>query len=354
MLTTNSAPEPDAPERSWFSISSPTERTRDCTAVAVIAHILPIALWLAWTAQPCAATEAPIHLAQRSTDLLQLGKNMLGLGEETPEGQTTTGITNGVPFLVRFRDTVGGLKPGAPVHVRGMQMGAVREVRITFDPATASFDIPVVIELDPTPFKGKATGADANRVQDAVAAMVRKGLRADLAPANLIPGELGVTLELQPDATPADLRKGEGGLLEIPTTGRPFEPLTTKLERISERISALPLEQAAVDMNKLIAAARRNVEDPALRRLLSNLAETSEALTPAARRLDPTLRAAADLAARASTALAEARLMLERSDALPQELESALREFTNSVHSLRLLAEMLERQPQALLRGKPS
>ena len=283
-----------------------------------------------------------------------MGKDALGLGEQTPEGQASTGITNGVPFLVRFRDTVGGLEPGAPVHVRGMQMGAVREVRITFDPATASFEIPVVIELDPTPFKGEATDADANRVQDAVAAMVRKGLRAELAPANLIPGELGVMLELQPEAAPAELRHGEGGLLEIPTTGTPFEPLTTKLERVAARVSDLPLEQTVAQMNSLIAAARRRVEDPALRRLLTNLAETSEALTPAARRLDPTLRAAADMAARASAALAEARLLLERSEALPQELESALVEFTDSARSLRLLADMLERQPQALLLGKGS
>ena len=331
---------------------SERKRRRDFQrSIATIIHVLT-GIWLAWTTQPCAASQASIQMALKSSDLFELGKDALGLGEQTPEGQASTGITNGVPFLVRFRDTVGGLEPGAPVQVRGMQMGAVREVRITFDPATASFEIPVVIELDPAPFKGEATDTDANRVQDAVAAMVRKGLRAELAPANLIPGELGVMLELQPEAAPTELRHGEGGLLEIPTTGLPFEPLTTKLARVAARVSDLPLEQTVAQMNSLIAAARRRVEDPALRRLLTNLAETSEALIPAARRLDPTLRAAADMAARATTALAEARLLLERSEALPQELESVLGEFTDSARSLRLLAETLERQPQALLLGK--
>jgi paraquat-inducible protein B len=233
-----------------------------------------------------------------------------------------------------------------------MQMGAVREVRITFDLATASFEIPVVIELDPKPFIGEATNPEAKRVQDAVAAMVRKGLRAELAPANLFPGELGVMLELQPEAAPAELRHGEGGLLEIPTTGMPFEPLTSKLERFAARVYGLPLEQTVAQMNSLIAGARRGVEDPALHRLLTNLAETSEALTTTARRLDPTLRAAADMAARANAALADAGLLLERSEALPQELESALVEFADAARSLRLLADMLERQPQALLLGK--
>jgi paraquat-inducible protein B len=330
------------------------KRRRDSQrSIATIMHILLTGL-LTWTTQPCAASQAPIQLAQGPSDLFQMGKEFLGLGEPTPEGQERTGITNGVPFLVRFRDTVGALEPGAPVNVRGMRMGAVREVRISFDPARASFEIPVVIELDPTPFKGEATNADAKRVQDAVAAMVRKGLRAELAPANLFPGELGVMLELQPEAAPAELRHAEGGLLEIPTTGTPFEPLTSKLERVAARVYGLPLEQTVAQMNSLIAAARRRVEDPALRRLLTNLAETSEALTPAARRLDPTLRAAADMAARASAAVADARLLLERSEAVPQELESALVEFADSARSLRLLADMLERQPQALLRGKGS
>jgi len=324
-------------------------------STGTIIPALLIGLWLAWTAQPCAASEASIQLAQSATDLLQLGKEAVGLGEQTPEGEAGTGIANGVPFLVRFRDTVGGLRPGAAVHVRGMQMGAVREVRITFDPATASFDIPVVIELDPTPFKqGEATEADARRVQDAVAAMVRKGLRAELGAANLIPGGLAVMLELQPEAAPAELRQGEGGLPEIPTTGMPLESLPAQVERVAERVAALPLEQTVAETNGLIAAARRIVEDPALKRLLANLAETSEALAPAAKHLDPALRAAADMATRASAALAATRVLLDQSEALPQQVDRALGEFTDAARSLRLLAEMLERQPQALLRGKSS
>jgi paraquat-inducible protein B len=325
------------------------------SSIATILPALLAGLWLACTPQPCAASQAPVQLAQSATDLLQLGKDAVGMGEQTPEGEAGTGITRGVPFLVRFRDTVGGLRPGAAVHVRGMQMGAVREVRITYDPATASFDIPVVIELDPTPFKqGQATEADARRVQDAIAAMVRKGLRAELGAANLIPGGLAVMLELRPEAAPAELRQAEGGLPEIPTTGAPLASLAAQVERVATRVAALPLEQTVAEVNGLIAAARRIVEDPALKRLLASLAETSEALAPAVRHLDPTLRAAADMAARAGAALAETQALLGQSKTLPHELDRALGELTHAARSLRLLADMLERQPQALLHGKGS
>ena len=331
--------------------------TQPGRSTATITPVLLVCLCLAGAAPPAgAAAEAPVRLAQSAGDLLDMGKEALGLGETTPEGTARTGIASGVPFLVRFRDTVGSLEPGASVLVRGMRMGTVREVRVTFDPATASFAIPVVIELDPRPFTAgepaEPTGAAAARVHGAIGAMVRDGLRAELAAANLFPGALAVALEMRPEAGPAELRQAEGGPPEIPTTGTPLEPLAAKLERMAARVAALPLERIVAELEGLLAAARRRVEDPALPRLLANLAEASEALAPAARRLDPTLRAAADLAAQASAGLAETRALLERSRTLPHELERALEELTATARSLRQLAEMLERRPEAVLRGK--
>ena len=166
--------------------------------------------------------------------MLQLGKEALGLTETTPEDSEQTDITNGVPFLIRFRETVGSLEAGAPVLVRGMQMGAVRDVTISFDAATASFNIPVVIELDPAPFTaGEPTGEAAKRVYGVIDAMVRNGLRAEIVGANLLMGSLAVALEVRPESPPAELRQGHGGPPEIPTVSSPFEPLSARLERVA-------------------------------------------------------------------------------------------------------------------------
>ena len=68
----------------------------------------------------------------------------------------------------------------------GASHGAVREVRIVFDPAAEDFDIPVVVELDPRPFVGGEPGPDAPaRVEAAVADLVRHGLRARVGTRNL-------------------------------------------------------------------------------------------------------------------------------------------------------------------------
>src|SRR3954447_15256679 len=98
------------------------------------------------------AEDAAQRAVQGAGELLERGKAAVGLGREDPEGRTATGVSGGVPFLVRFKGTVGGLEPGDPVEVRGMRMGAVRGVRIVFAPAAEDFDIPVVVELDPRPF----------------------------------------------------------------------------------------------------------------------------------------------------------------------------------------------------------
>ena len=286
--------------------------------------ILLTGFCLAWVAAPCAAASPPVQLAQSAGDLLKLGKEALGLTETTPEGSEQTGITNGVPFLIRFRETVGSLEAGAPVLVRGMQMGAVREVKITYDAATASFNIPVVIELDPAPFTaGEPTGEAAKRVYGVIDAMVRNGLRAEIVGANLLMGSLAVALEVQPEAPPAELRQGHGGPPEIPTVSSPFQPLSARVERVAARISALPLEQTVRELEGLIAAARRIVEDPAVPRFLANVASASDALVPAARQLDPTLRAATALTDQAGESLAEVQELLSQSRALPVQIEKA-------------------------------
>src|SRR3954451_10655388 len=142
-----------------------------------VSLLLPLLVACTVLGVACAARaeDAAQRAVQGAGELLERGKAAVGLGREDPEGRTTTGVSGGVPFLVRVRGTVGGLEPGDPGEVRGMRMGAVREVRDAFDPAAEDFDIPVVVELDPRPFVGGEPGADAPaRVEGAGAAGRRR------------------------------------------------------------------------------------------------------------------------------------------------------------------------------------
>ena len=132
----------------------------------------------------------------------------------------------------------------------------------------------------------------------------------------------------------------------------PFQSLNAHVEQVIDRISALPLEPIAADLQRLITAARRLAEDPALPQILTNLATASDALVPAARQLEPTLRAAAAMAAQARAGVADVQGLLDQSGTLPDQLAHSLEEFQDAARSMRVLAEMLERQPEALLRGR--
>ena len=300
-----------------------------------------------------AAASPPVQMAEAPADVWELGKEALGLGETTPEGEESTGIANGVPFVVRFRDTVGSLKAGAPVLVRGMRMGLVREVKVTFDPSINSFVIPVVIELDPTPFlAGENAEHAARRVEAIMGDMVRNGLRAELASGNLLIGALAVALEIEAGAPPAELGQGHAGMAEIPTARSPYRSPTDQLEQVMTRVAALPLEQVVGELNGLIGAARKIVDDPALLQLLRNLATTSEELAVAAQQLEPALEALTSAAEQARASLAEAERLADDSQALPEELHHLLEEGANAARSLRTLMDMLVRQPEALLRGR--
>ena len=52
-------------------------------------------------------------------------------------------------FAVRFAGSVQGLAAGAPVTIRGLRVGTVREISVTFDSATGALDVPVVIDVVP-------------------------------------------------------------------------------------------------------------------------------------------------------------------------------------------------------------
>ncbi|MBB0233204.1 MlaD family protein, partial [Streptomyces calidiresistens] len=119
-------------------------------------------------------------------------------------------------FLVRVGGSVEGLAVGAPVTMRGYRVGTVREVAVTFDTGTGRLDVPVVIDIVPGSLIIDGQRPEtADGLLDAVATLVRRGLRAQLASPSLLAASREVALDLVPDATPTGL--GDGTPPEIPS-----------------------------------------------------------------------------------------------------------------------------------------
>jgi paraquat-inducible protein B len=334
-------------------------RAGPCSSVVLLAAALLVLT--PHSAPPACAQaaqgEGPLdRAAGRAGELIERGREAIGLGQEDPEGSAATGIVGGVPFLARFKGSVGALQPGAPVDVLGMRMGTVREVRAVFDPATTSFDIPVVFELDPAPFVAGEKGAAATeKVYAAVDAMVRQGLRARIGTYRLLQGDMLLRLDTERGASPAELRR-DGATPEVPAAAAQPVGLGAQLDGVLARLNALPMEQAVLDLQAAAGAARRMVESPELReavaRLSSLVAAVEQQAGPLMARLDEVTRSATVLAGQAQSTVAGTNRLLADSRGLPDQLEELLRELASMARSTRILVDYLERHPDALLRGK--
>ena len=113
---------------------------------------------------PALAQEAPSDLEARARALVE---ERLGALLDSVGRPAAASLPEGVRFAVRFEGNVQGLVAGAPVTIRGLRVGTVREITVTFDSATGALDVPVVIDVVPAT-KGVVRSIETRRVGLAV------------------------------------------------------------------------------------------------------------------------------------------------------------------------------------------
>jgi paraquat-inducible protein B len=244
------------------------------------------------------------------------------------------------PVRMVFHESVRGLAAGAPIDFRGITIGEVRSIELVFDKQRRRSSIEVRAELYPERLRSRTAagkGADERLAGAAVLErLMQRGLAAQLRQGNLLTGQLYVALDLTPNRA-APQSPAEPGALTIPTMPSSFTELQTTVARIARKLEQLPLEELAADA----------------RRSLRSLDQTMAAVEKLTRSTEQTLvpEAGAALASLRET-LAHAHSVLDADAPTQSELRATLREVAQAADAIRLLAEMLERQPEALLRGK--
>ncbi|TMH30059.1 MAG: MCE family protein [Betaproteobacteria bacterium] len=239
-------------------------------------------------------------------------------------------------YVLVFNQSVRGLQPGAPVDFRGIVVGEVAAIHTQYDPQNERISIPVEIRVYPERFTSRLRGGapKAGRLgKDGkfVARLVERGLRAQLRTASLLTGQLYVALDFFPDAPRASLDLAQSPP-ELPTTASALEDLHTTLVGM------------AGNFNRTLQTL-----DALVKRLDTELAPEARATLAEMRKaLAETTKTMGD----ASRTFASAEKSLAPDSALFGELQDAAREFARTAQSLRTLADYLERNPQALLRGK--
>ncbi len=272
-------------------------------------------------------------------------------------------IRNGVPFAIRFDSQVRGLAPGASVEIKGIRIGAVTAIDLAYEQETNSFAVFVSLVLQPDLFPAMgARPQNAEETYAAVAQLVDKGLRAHLASRQLIGGPLVVDLDIVDDEPPASLDRAHEPPL-IPAGPSRAEKVKEHLQAFIQRIGNLPLESLVDDAKSSLLALKALVEGPELKQALANLRDSTAELDAFVERLDGrtervvqqvngTIASAGRMLDQAGETLVSVQNSLGPRSPILADLRKLLHEVDGAARSLRLMADYLERHPDALLRGK--
>lgn len=292
-------------------------------------------------------------------------------------------------FICFFQGSLNGLKVGAAVKVRGVEIGSVSEIRLspqpsegTLKPGTKPFSgLPVIIDIDESQLKAMGARGTALQPQE-LSTLIERGLRAQLGTESLLTGLLYIELDLHP-GTPVRmmLEPGSGSYPEIPTIPTDFqqiqETVMGALNKI-DKLDIVKLTQAITDAGN---AATNLLNSPGLKEALASLPATTRnlniSLQTTRKNLDTTLSSIRGLAdslnshagpllasmkkssdqasvalVQMSSAAAELQATLAPDAPLIYRLNVALENFAEASSAIRELTDYLQRNPSAIVRGK--
>lgn len=302
------------------------------------------------------------------------------------------------PYLVFFEDTVRGLSPGAPVEFRGIRIGTVESIEVDRKSEGGGLLIGALLAIEPERldiYGTRKLEAGQNATLERTKRLVHEGLRLQLKTGNIITGQLFVDLDFFPNAEPAEIVM-ENGVPVLPSVPSTINSLIAQLTKIVTKIETLPIDeigqhakQTAAGINALvnsgemrravasISAAALAAEDlvsavdqdqiaMALQNLNTALATTNQLATlvkeragpllddvnEAARNTNALIKDARDAATQAEKTLASIEDVTSEDGKIGNEMLGSLQQLRAAARSIRIFAEYLERNPQALVRGK--
>lgn len=292
-------------------------------------------------------------------------------------------------YVSFFEGSLKGLEVGAPVTFRGVRVGSVQEIKVVYDLKNNNLKIPVVfqIDLDRLEVLGHGgaipeTRSEANKEDSA---LVQRGLRAQLQMRSLVTGQLAVNLDFFPDSKIVRHERYKG-MEEFPTVPSEVEKFRDLAAKLVARLEDMQIDEIADDLRNLlnsmnalvtskeledaIKGADRLVNSPdlkaSLQSLKSALENADEAMQSVRRLADNADRQLVPLAEGLRRASDDLGTLLDEATRVFESVESslsedsdlrvravaAMEEVAEAARSVRILADYIERHPEAFLKGK--
>jgi paraquat-inducible protein B len=288
--------------------------------------------------------------------------------------------------VMYFEGNLKGLRVGASVDFQGVQLGTVTDIRAVFDTKEVRARIPVIVEIrrDNVEWEGERPegGALFRR-------LIEQGMRAQLQLESMVTGQLFIQLDFHPDAPLVEARIDPlTKLPEIPTIPTTLQQVQQTIREVMEKIGDLPLEEIVKNLNDTLQGIDRLVNAPEVMEAMRNLniamtdvqqlvRNVNKQVEPMSASVTDAMSSVGNLARNADGHVAAltgslnetvgaARIALENAQEtlksvngmtspnspVGYELVKTLRELATAARALRVLADYLERNPNAVIFGK--
>ncbi|MBF0200539.1 MAG: MCE family protein [Desulfamplus sp.] len=273
-------------------------------------------------------------------------------------------------FVLHFSGSVKGLNVGAPVVLRGVKIGSVRDIRINAGSGEQTFSIPVLIEInsellvmdrdlnrgvsgsknhvsvqkegsgiendlslhkDASGLKNNGDpivkGKETDSMEENLNILIKKGLRAQLEMQSLVTGQLLVALDFAPDTQPR-FSGFPSEYLEIPTMQSDIEELTQKLKQA-------PIEEMFNKAFSIISNIDTFLNSASIDELLVAMTAALNSINTLAAHMDKKLP---DLASALGEAAEDAGVLIQNADKEVLSISLSLKQAISDIQELAALA----------------
>ena len=286
-----------------------------------------------------------------------------------------SGFGKGDKIVMVFNGSVKGLNIGAPVAIRGVQVGQVTNINVILDADT--LEILMVVEAD---FHEDRITRIGKRTDDLTEDMIKQGLRAQLNTQSLLTGLLYIKMDFHPDS--------EINLEDIDTPYFQFPTIPTDLERIAKKLQDLDFSELVDEVEAAVRSINQVVDNENFKSLPGELSATLQSVTAlsdqlqdqlatslpkvdrvldgAAVTVETTNKELPEISEGVNKNLASLNGAIEAFDVAMQDIDGmvapesptsyrlneALKELALAARAMQQLAKTLEEQPEALIRGR--
>ncbi len=223
-----------------------------------------------------------------------------------------------------FPGSLQGLRVGAPVEMRGVQLGTVTDILIEFDPDELKFTLPVIMEIDLSRIRVAQEDQAEYEERDYGDILIAQGLRAQLAVQSLVTGQQTIQVDFFP-GTPVNLKGGDWPYEELPTVPSKIEEIETSIGTLLNRAGV-----ALEEFRLLLSVENRQ----AIADMLQNVAGATGNLDPLHDEVIATLKTIGGVATRAENILASNENEIAEAIKGLREVEAALVETANAANTM--------------------